>query len=563
MLILLKKCSNILDVSQRKKVFGLIILMIIGAGTEVLSVSLIIPYITSLISLKPYFIITLTLMASFAIKDLYLYYLNCIQSNFIVKNAYKASVNLFNAYLDKPYEFFLHNNSNEIVTTINIYVTKAFVLINEMLNLVKELVINIFLIIILLIVNVKVTLAMFFILSILLFVIKVFISPKLNEVGKRSNDVYVGMMTCVSQAINGIKEVKIFGSEEYFISQYEELGISNVFLENKKNKYSFMPRYLTDFVGVSAALIFILISLPYFENDTSQLISQTALFSFVLLRMLPSVIRINGHMNQISYYSPSLFKIDEDIASYMKKDNEISKSVSEQWKIENSIRICDVYFSYDHIIDNSILKGINLEISKGESIGIIGPSGVGKTTLVDIILGYLKVDEGLILADGVDINNNLKGWTKNIGYVPQMIFIMDDTIRSNILFGCDKSNDEKIWDLLRRVRIDEFVDSLPNGLDTYVGERGIRLSGGQRQRLGIARALFNDPDILVLDEATASLDNKLESEIMEDIYELKENKTIIIIAHRLTSLKKCNKIYKIEDGRLQKVHLLELSLESH
>lgn len=558
MLDLLKKCSNILDEDQKKKLGGLIVLMIIGAGIEALSVSLIIPYITSLISSKPYFMITLALIGAFAIKNVYLYYLKCMQNNFIVKNAYKASIQLFKAYLDKPYEFFLYNNSSKIVTTINVYVTKAFVLINEILNLVKELVISIFLIVILLLVNFKITLAMFIILSMLLFVFKIFISPRLREVGKKSNDMYVGMITCVSQAINGIKEVKIFGSEEYFISQYEKLGSSNVFFENKKNKYSFLPRYLTEFVGVSAALVFIFISLRYFEHDTSQVIAQTALFSFVLLRMLPGVIRINGHMNRIAYYSPSLFEIDEDVAYYMKKDKELTHKNIEKWKVEDSISICDVSFSYDHSVDNRVLKSASLEIVKGEYIGIIGPSGVGKTTLVDIILGYLKPDEGVVLADGIDINNNLKGWTKNIGYVPQMIFIMDDTIRNNIIFGSDNCKDVKIWELLRRVKLDEFVHSLSDGLDTYVGERGIRLSGGQRQRLGIARALFHNPDILVLDEATASLDNKLEAEIMEDIYGLDGMKTVIVIAHRLTSLKKCNKVYKIENGKLIRTEISEV-----
>jgi ABC-type multidrug transport system fused ATPase/permease subunit len=555
MFCVLKKCCNILDKDQKKKLFGLIILMIIGAGTEALSVSLIIPYITSVVSSKPSVMITLALIVAFAIKNVYLYYLKCVQNNFIVKNCYKASVKLFKAYLNKPYEFFLYNNSNTIVTTINVYVTKAFVLINEFLNLVTEVIIDIFLISILMFVNFKVTLAMFFILAVLLLIIKIFISPRLREVGKKSNDAYVGMITCVSQAINGIKEVKMFEGEEFFISEYEKLGSSNVSLENKKNKYSFFPRHLTEFVAVSAALTFILISSSYFQYDTSQAISLTALFSFVLLRMLPGVIKINGHMNQISYYTPSLLAIDEEVSSYMKNSNDETNNPIEQWRFEKSISVCDVSFSYDHSRGNCVLKGASIEIAKGECIGIVGASGIGKTTLVDIILGYLKPDEGVILADGTEINHNLKGWRKNIGYVPQMIFLMDDTIRNNVVFGAKACVDEKIWELLRRVKMDEVVSSLPDGLDTYVGERGIRLSGGQRQRLGIARALFHNPDILVLDEATASLDNKLEAEIMEDIYSLNGKKTVIVIAHRLTSLKKCNKIYKIEDGRLVRTEI--------
>lgn len=433
---------------------------------------------------------------------------------------------------------------------INVYVTKSFVLINELLSLVSELVIDLSLVFILMLVNFKLTLGMFLALSLLLFIFKLVISPRLMQVGKASNDAYLGMVTCVSQAINGIKEIKMFESGEYFTSQYEKYADSNIFFENKKNKYSFLPRYLTEFIGISIALIFILISLSYFQYDTVEIISQTALFSFVLMRMLPGVIRVNGHLNQIAYYTPSLLAIDEEIISYMKNSKDAINQPIKQWEIKESIKISDLSFSYDHTSHNRVLKDLNLEIKKGEIIGIIGGSGIGKTTLIDIIHGYLKPDQGLVLADGVDINNNIKGWRRNIGYVPQMIFIMDDTVRNNVAFGAKDCPDEKIWALLRRAKIDQFVLSLPKGLDTYVGERGVRLSGGERQRLGIARALYHDPEILVLDEATASLDNKLEAEIMEDICDLNGNKTIILIAHRLTSLKRCNKIYELENGRV-------------
>lgn len=550
---LLIRVCRILDKDQRKKLLILIFFMVIGAGLEAFSVSLIIPYIMSLVASEVDLGITLLLIGAFGFKNIYLYWLKCIQNHFIVKNCSKASIRLFKIYLSKPYEYFLYNNSNKIVTTINVYVTKSFVMIGEMLNLSAEIVVSIFLFIVLISVNFKVTFIMFTVLIVLSLLIKLLISSKLRDIGKQSNEAYLGMVTGVSQAINGIKEIKMFGREKFFLNSYEDLAKSNVTLENKKNKYSNAPRHITEFVAVCAMLIVVYLSSANFQLDTSQIVSQTALFSFVLLRMLPSVIRINGYLNQIAYYTPSLLAIDDEVSSYMKNEEDEVECEAVVWKLEDSIRVNNVSFSYDHSGENLILDGADLEILKGEFVGIIGASGIGKTTLIDIILGYLEPDKGLVEVDGINIHNNLQGWRKNIGYVPQMIYLMDDTIRNNIAFGDDACRDEKIWNILKRVNLYDFVKALPKGLDSYVGERGIRLSGGQRQRIGIARALYNSPDILVLDEATSSLDNDLEVEIMEDIYNLHGEKTVIIIAHRISSLSRCNKIYKISSGKIARI----------
>jgi ABC-type bacteriocin/lantibiotic exporter with double-glycine peptidase domain len=222
----------------------------------------------------------------------------------------------------------------------------------------------------------------------------------------------------------------------------------------------------------------------------------------------------------------------------------------EKLPVRQVIRMEDITYKYPNT-DKLILDKATMEIPIGKSVGIVGASGAGKTTIVDVLLGLLKPEEGRILADGVDVSTNYKGWLKNVGYIPQTIFMTDSTIRKNVAFGVpeDEIDDEKVWQALREAALDEFVKELPEGLDTEIGERGIRLSGGQRQRIGIARALFEDPEVLVLDEATSALDNDTEAAIMDSINRLHGRKTLVIIAHRLQTIEKCDMIYNIGDGK--------------
>ena len=205
-------------------------------------------------------------------------------------------------------------------------------------------------------------------------------------------------------------------------------------------------------------------------------------------------------------------------------------------------------------IEIQALSEVNFEIERGEFCVIVGASGAGKTTVVDILLGLLEVRSGDVLADGVNVKENYRGWLKNIGYIPQMIFMLDDTIRKNVAFGIpeEEIDEKRLWEVLKEAQLDAFIKSLPEGLDTSIGERGIRLSGGQRQRIGIARALYHDPEVLILDEATSALDNDTEAAIMDSINSLHGKKTLIIIAHRLQTIEKCDIVYRVEEGKIQK-----------
>lgn len=550
MIKILKKCLKILNRKQQKKLGILLFMMVIGAGLETFSVSLIIPYVTRVSQAKPSVFLTWLIIVAFGGKNVYLYVLKCLQNHFIIKNCSISSLRLFETYLKKPYEYFLYHNSNKIITVINVYVTKAFVLINEVLNLTTECIVFGALFLFMLTINYKVTFAMVFFMALISFFIKIFINPRLRKIGKKSNDAYEEMVMCVSHAVNGIKEIKIFDVEDVFLKSYKKHADDNVRLETWKYIYSFIPKYLSEFTAISGVLILILISTSNEITGADSVISQAAVFSFVIMRLLPAVIRINNGMNQIAYYMPSLMEISDEVIEYIRTENRYKDKVEVPWKFNDSVCVSDVTFSYNEASGKTVLNHVEFNIYKGDLVGIIGESGAGKTTLANILLGYLIPESGTVLVDGIDIHSNLRGWLKNVGYIPQMIFLLDDSIRANVIFGAENSTDEEVWRVLDQVRLADFVRELPEGLNTCVGEGGIRLSGGQRQRLGIARALFRNPEILVLDEATASLDNKLEQEVMESVYGIAKEKTVIIIAHRLTTLSNCNKIYKVSDGKV-------------
>ncbi len=279
------------------------------------------------------------------------------------------------------------------------------------------------------------------------------------------------------------------------------------------------------------------------------------------MRLLPSANRINNYLTNISYFEPFLMGVSDNLreelndkdVDYRVRDASGEGNKIEKLPVTESILFDDICYRYPNT-ETLIFDHARLEIKVGQALGIVGSSGAGKTTLVDILLGLLKPEEGRILADGRNIRENYRGWLKNIGYIPQSIFMLDSTIRKNVAFGVpeDQIDDEKVWRALKEAQLDEFVRGLPEGLDTGIGERGIRLSGGQRQRIGIARALFEDPEVLILDEATSALDGETEAAIMDSINRLHGKKTLIIIAHRLTTIELCDTVCRVEKGRVVK-----------
>nr|MDE6620273.1 ATP-binding cassette domain-containing protein [Lachnospiraceae bacterium] len=290
------------------------------------------------------------------------------------------------------------------------------------------------------------------------------------------------------------------------------------------------------------------------------LVPMLTAFGVAAIRMMPSVNRINTYMADISYFRPCLDYVYENmnINEISRRNNQTLKPVdaSKTMQLRDKIELKDIVYAYPNT-DKLIFDKANMVVPYGKSVGIMGPSGAGKSTIVDILLGLLKIQGGSILCDGVDIFENYPAWLAQIGYIPQSIYLVDEPVRNNIAFGIadDEIDDARIWDALEEAQLADFIRGLPEGLDTTIGDRGVRISGGQRQRLGIARALYYNPEILVFDEATSALDNETEAAVMEAINSFHGRKTMVIIAHRLNTIEKCDMIYKVDEGKITRTTL--------
>ncbi len=322
------------------------------------------------------------------------------------------------------------------------------------------------------------------------------------------------------------------------------------------NLYNATPRLLIETVAIAGMVLYMMIQLLS-GTGAVDIMPQLTLLALVAVRLIPCANRINNHLTSIAYFEPFFMGVSDNLQEEIQDENvdyaaeTYQKSIDvEKLVIKDKIELKNITYKYPNT-DVLIFDNADMEIPIGKSVGIVGTSGSGKTTVVDILLGLLRLQSGEILADGTEVREHYQEWLKNIGYIPQSIFMVDASIRKNVAFGYadEEIDDEKVWEALAEAQLDEFVKGLPEGLDTSIGERGIRISGGQRQRIGIARALFEDPEVLVLDEATSALDNDTEAAIMESINRLHGRKTLIIIAHRLQTIEKCDMVYRIENGK--------------
>ena len=318
-----------------------------------------------------------------------------------------------------------------------------------------------------------------------------------------------------SQTVQGIKEVKVTGKEQYFVDEYRRCGSGYVNAVQRYSLYNNVPKLLIETVCI-AVMMGYMIALTLLGTATENMLEVLSTLAAAAFVLLPAVNRINNQINSIAYFEPFFMGVSDNLQdeiSDTKVDMSFAADEEEKLPLCRSIELKDIVYAYPNT-DKLIFDHADLTIPIGASVGIVGTSGAGKSTIVDILLGLLEVKEGSIRADGVDVKDRYRNWLKNIGYIPQMIFMLDDTIRRNVAFGVhDEMIDEnRVWEVLREARLDEFVKTLPEGLDTGIGERGIRLSGGQRQRIGIARALYYDPEVLILDEATSALDNDTEAD---------------------------------------------------
>ncbi len=572
------KLKVLLDRKQKSQMVGIVVLMLIGGVLESLGIAMIAPVmqvvidpekveessilsgiynlfnLTSTTQLAA--IIMVSIILVFIVKNVFLYFMNVVQLRFVYTNQFATSRRMMINFMQRPYEYYLNADTTVIQRNITSDVNNLYALILSCLQLTSEIIVFVCLVAILLSQDARMTLTIATLLVIVLLVIKFVIKPVMVKAGKDNQDYYSGLYKWIYESVTGIKEIKVAAKENYFINGYADCGAGYVNAVQKYNLYNSTPRLLIETIAIAGMIGYMLFVMAQGTSLTS-LLPQLTVLAAAAARLLPSANRINNYLTSIAYFEPFLDNVSENLQdeihdesiSYNSEDYR-TKSQIEKLPVHNSIKLEGITYKYPNS-DKYVLNGADMEIPVGKSVGIVGTSGAGKTTIVDVLLGLLEPEKGKISADGVDVNTNYKGWLKNVGYIPQTIFMTDSTIRKNVAFGVpeEEIDDARVWQALSEAALDTFVKELPEGLDTEIGERGIRLSGGQRQRIGIARALFEDPEVLVLDEATSALDNDTEAAIMDSINRLHGKKTLVIIAHRLQTIEKCDMIYGIRDGK--------------
>lgn len=581
MLRIFKKITKILSKKQKIQLYLLFLMMLIGALMESLGIGLLIPLLTVImqpekllensyasrfymwLNLKTpeafIYTIILFLILIFIFKNMYLYLEYYLQYRFVYNLRFQTQKKLLNSYLHRPYEFYLDSNSSEIIRVLTDDTDKAFQLLSSLLNLFTEGFISIILVLTIIVMNPVMAIMISMTLGIIMFASSRIMGPVLKKASYSYLSNTASANKWILQSISGIKEVKIDRKEEFFLQQYAFYGKQSADSLRKERLFGNIPRLVLETGSICTMMGMILIFLISGREMTG-MIPQLSAFAMAAVRLLPSTNRISTSWNQLSYLEPMLDKIIEVLESVsFFKDNDIIRKNTQNNNNASDItlnRNCtleDVTYSYPGA-SSYVLKNAEMEIPVGQTVGIIGVSGAGKTTVVDLLLGLLKPSGGNICVDGKDIHEKYIQWLSHIGYIPQTIYLLDDTIRANVAFGYadEKIQENRLWNALKEAQLDEFVKELPEGINTSIGERGVKLSGGQRQRIGIARALYTNPDVLVFDEATSALDNETESAIMESINLLHGKKTMVIIAHRLKTLDGCDMIYRVENGRIYK-----------
>lgn len=577
---LLKKLSAILDRGQKIRILGLMVLILIGGLLETASASLILPLVSAILDEEKFAenryvmqiremfgiesVRTFTLcmlgfiIAIYIFKAVFLILQTYLLARFANKNRARCTTNLLWQFLHRPYEYYLYAETSDIIRTIYGDMDNIFNLLLQCMNFASELVVSLCLGVFLLITDWKMCLLMVLLLGVLTLINVKVIKKHLNIAGEGSRITQAGMYKWILQGASGIKDVKVLRKEYYFTDRYSDSAEGYADNQIKYNVLTNLPRLLIEAVAILGILIYVMISMLMGVNIAS-LMTTIAAFAVAAMRLLPSVNRLNTYIANIAYFEPALDFIYENVNTKgLSEENVlITHNPTEEYvpalTFKDTIELRDITFAYPNT-DKNIFTHADMTVPIGASVGVVGVSGAGKSTIVDIMLGLLEVKTGEILCDGIDAMEHYPEWLSHIGYIPQTIYMLDDSIRRNIAFGVDDSDidDDRVWAVLKEAQMMDFVKDLPDGLDAQIGERGVRISGGQRQRLGIARALYHNPQILIFDEATSALDNDTETAIMDAIDSLHGQKTMVIIAHRLRTIENCDIIYEVKDEKINR-----------
>lgn len=572
MLKIILQINFLITKRQRKGLVFLVILLFIGMILEVFGLGVIIPIINILLDTKmanDYLILTKIksffpslshqdfvfsvlglIFLLYLMKALFQGYLTYRQNTFLNTIVANISNNLFQRFLNQPYSFYLERNSSDLIKILQVEVHYFFTYLSSLISFVVEVgfISSILLTLIFIEPTGAISVGIFYgVLSLIFFQ---FTKRKLTKWGEIRQKLDSQVSKISFEGLGGIKDLIILGKRSVYTDYFSKRNFSKFNLSAKMGTLSQVPRFFLELVSILGLISFISIMLIQGREATS-LITILGVFVAAVFRLIPSINKIISVSQLLKYHKPSVEIIFNELNSTELFEN--TSLDNSEFVFKNQIEFKDVRFSYNK--KNIVLNDVNLKIKRGQTIGLIGESGSGKSTFVDLLVGLHKPSFGNILIDNSDNFQLSQSWRNNVGYVSQTIYLIDDSIKKNIALGVpdDKIDDQWINEILIKVRLDKFINNLEEGFNTKVGERGVQLSGGQRQRIGLARALYNDPEILILDEATSSLDENTEREVMSAVNSLKGQKTIIIIAHRLSTLDNVDQKYKIEDTKLFKV----------
>ena len=488
----------------------------------------------------------------YAFRGLYVYFFNRIQNRFLASNTANLSNQLLMQTLRQPY---LYHANNNIVQTQRVVIKNAerfFGLVGTIMSLLVDGFMSIFILAFLMMTSLSMTLVVLFFAGICIFVYFHIFRNRIQATGEAEAAGIVMINKSVLQALSGVREIKMSCRESYFTSKYQDIRKATIKTMERIQSLRQLPKLFIESLCFSGAFL-VVSAIILMGVDMETLVPQLGIFMLAAFKLLPAISRLVNNITQIIRLAPS---VDDVYAGVFEQEAKYGTLPEEPAVASKSkdIVVAKVTFKYPKS-RTPVLKNMSLTIPHNKSVGIVGPSGAGKSTLIDILLGILPPQSGYVSYDGLSVHHHFTRWAKQVGYIPQVIYLLDETIMENVAFGINREDidEAKVWHALEQAQLKAFVEGLPSGLNTMVGERGVRLSGGQRQRIGIARALYNNPAILVLDEATSSLDNETENAVMTAIKGLQGSKTMIIVAHRLSTIEHCDTLFKVEKGTVLQV----------
>jgi len=576
MFIALKKIKQLLDKGSQMQFAFLFVLLVIKSFLDGFGLGLIAPYIAAISDASVIFenevfkkinvftdiqtpeqlilIMSITLIVFFILKNLFSLYVMYTQSHLVFTKRSVQGRALFEGYMKAPYSFHLEHNTAELDRNIRYESTNVYAFVQRFLLLLSNVFLTIAIFTVLILANWQavLTMGLFIMLFSSLFL---FFSGKYSKLfGTEVQESQLHISQAMKEGFSSIIEAKLHHIESFFPSRYFKQMMINAQANWRQATLGTAPTLFFEILAVSV-LVGVIIILSIRNTDLIHVLPTLGLFSFAFIRLIPSVTAIIKSLQDIKFLTPAVDVVYAEFQNLERLTNQarenhkpINKSIG-----FNNLSIQDITFSFPSNKEVHVIDGLSLHVSRGQAIGITGPSGSGKTTLINLILGLLKHNMGKIYFNGEALQHNLMIWRSLISYVPQSITLIDANIRENVALGIegDKINDEKVWSNLKEAKLDVFVNDLPEQLGTFIGENGMRLSGGQRQRLGLARALYRDPEVLVFDEATSALDVKTENRITREIMKLSGQRTLIIVAHRISTIKDCDVIYYLKDGKIE------------